>query len=304
VDAGRDLTPRFQLFLAPALLLLLIDTWLAGRTRRRASPARGAASDAAGSDAGNSAPSAARGGPGRAAALATLVAGAAGLAGCARLDLAGRDRDPALDAFSRGDARAALAVYRDRTRAGGSPAARYNLGTALAAVDSLGEARAPLDEARRTRDPELRFRALFNLGYTHLRRGLAGAAGAATPTRAAKSGSDTTGSPRPRELDGGARGLPAAAPAPPVGPERQVELRARAASAAALRRRRRWGRRRGGGGSGGSPPMPRRCRSQTGGVDRRQAEQLLQAAAREERQTQGRQQRRSPLTAAARRQGL
>jgi Ca-activated chloride channel family protein len=52
VDAGRDLTPRFQLFLAPALLLLLIDTWLAGRTRRRASPARVAASDAAGSDAG------------------------------------------------------------------------------------------------------------------------------------------------------------------------------------------------------------------------------------------------------------
>ncbi|HZF67811.1 MAG TPA: VWA domain-containing protein, partial [Gemmatirosa sp.] len=53
LDAGQDLTPRFAWFLAPAVLLLLLDTWRTGRPRRTAvdpaagEPVRGNAARAA-----------------------------------------------------------------------------------------------------------------------------------------------------------------------------------------------------------------------------------------------------------------
>jgi Ca-activated chloride channel family protein len=275
VDAGRDLTPRFQLFLAPAFALLLLDSWRAGRgargRRRRAT-----------------APGSAGGATVRAAAAAVMVV-ALGASGCGRLDLPGRDRDAALDAFRRGDARAALATYRDRTRAGGSVTARYNLGTALAAVDSIDDARAPLDEARRARDAELRFRALFNLGYTHLRRGLAGRGGAdanaggqvAPDSAAAGGGRD--------ELDAALATYRQALLVRPA------DLDAKWNYELALRRQPPSGGGGGGGGGGGAgDPPPEAPPQPAGGVDRRQAEQLLNAAAREERQTQAKQQRPTP----------
>lgn len=277
VDAGRDLTPRFQLFLAPALLLLLLDTWLAGRGRAR----RAAQSPALGTE-----PTAAA--AARAAVL--LLAVLAGAAGCAAPRLPSRDQDDALDAFRRGDVRSALATYRDRTRAGGSVPARYNLGTALAAADSLDAARAPLDEARRTRDPALRFRALFNLGYVHLRRGRE--AGASPPDSAGAPGDSAGAGGEGRdELDAALAAYRQALLLRPA------DMDAKWNYELALRKKPPAGGGGGGGGGGGAgtpppnaPPEPQPA----GGIDRRQAEQLLNAAAREERQTQGKQQRRTP----------
>jgi tetratricopeptide (TPR) repeat protein len=183
LDAGQDLTPRFAWFLAPALLLLLLDSWRTGRPRR-------AAPDAATEPAvrGNAARAAGR-------AAAALVA-AASLYGCA--PGAGADvslstlrwprvpawpfgsgraaadsaNDEALAAYVRGEPAVAHALYRGRAR-GGAPLARYNLGTSLVALDSLEAARPPLDEALRAPAPEVRWRAQFNLGLVALRRGLA-----------------------------------------------------------------------------------------------------------------------------------
>ncbi len=288
VDAGRDLTPRFQLFLAPALALLLLDTWLAGRGRPGATTAGAGTALADGPAAAptGAAPAAA----GRAAAFAAVALLPCVVGACGRLALPGRDDDPALDAYRRGDQRAALAVYRERTRGGGSVAARYNLGTALAAADSFEDARAPLDEARRTRDPELRYRALFNLGYTHLRRGLAGGA-EADNGGARGQAADTAAAPGRDELDAALAVYRQALLLRPndVDAKWNYEL--------ALRKKPPAGGGGGGGGGGGqadpppdAPPTPQG----EGGVDRQQAEQLLSAAAREERQTQSKQQRRPP----------
>ena len=49
----------------------------------------------------------------------------------------------------------------------------YNYGTSLLAADSLTSAAEALERAAESRDAELRYRALFNLGLTHLVRGLA-----------------------------------------------------------------------------------------------------------------------------------
>jgi tetratricopeptide (TPR) repeat protein len=213
--------------------------------------------------------------------------------------LPSRDTDPALDAFRRGDVPNALRTYRERTRAGGSPVARYNLGTALAASDSLAAARGPLDDARRVREPALRFRALFNLGAVHLRRGLAVANGDANAGGQAPDTTATSGSNDDRqELDAALAVYREALLLQPgsIDAKWNYEL--------ALRKRQGGGGGGGGGGGQGTPPPEAPPEPQpAGGVDRRQAEQLLNAAAREERQTQG--QAATPLAAApAGRQGL
>src|SRR5581483_130917 len=72
-------------------------------------------------------------------------------------------------------------VYRRAIGKGDrSPRTLYNYGTALLAADSAESAIAALTQAADARDPEVRYRAWFNLGLAHLRRGLAepGEAGA------------------------------------------------------------------------------------------------------------------------------
>ena len=142
VSAGASKTPRFQWFVAPALLLLLLDTWRAERVRRR-----------------------------RRAPLA--LAGVAALAGCTWSGSAPRDaaREYAVGRYAR-----SAAIYRAAIAAGDArPQLFYNLGTALVAADSLDAAAEPLERASKPEDAELRFRSWFNLGLGHLRRGLAGA---------------------------------------------------------------------------------------------------------------------------------
>jgi Ca-activated chloride channel family protein len=261
LDAGEDLVPRFQLFLAPALLLLLLDTMLAGRRGgRKRAPARPALH----SDAPR--------------AAATLVLALLPLLGCRpALDALGaRDTDPALEAYRAGRVTEALATYRQRAQGGGPPLALYNLGTALVAADSTDPARAPLDEARRARDPEIRWRAHFNLGLAHLIRGLA------APGDSARGELDAALAlykrallVRPNDADA----------------KWNYEL--------ALRKKQEQG---GGGGGGGGqdqsqgapqePPQPQP--RPAGGLGQQQAEELLNAAARDERDVQGRRQRQNP----------
>lgn len=142
VSAGASKTSRFQWFVAPALLLLLLDTWRAERVRRR-----------------------------RRAPLA--LASVAALAGCTWSGSAPRDaaREYAVGRYAR-----SAAIYRAAIAAGDArPQLFYNLGTALVAADSLDAAAEPLERASKPEDAELRFRSWFNLGLGHLRRGLAGA---------------------------------------------------------------------------------------------------------------------------------
>ena len=157
-EAGREQTPRFQLFLIPAVLLVLLDTWLGERRRTRrgfeAPPVVSTSRAAA------------------ALLLATLVA----------LSPAPLRADDAADAARAYQAKRyaeAARLYRRALENGkGTPKELYNLGTALLAADSLSAASELLQRvatARLTDDPqgELRFRALFNLGLAALRRGLA-----------------------------------------------------------------------------------------------------------------------------------
>lgn len=248
VSAGVQRTARFQWFVAPALLLLLLDTWRAER-RRRARP----------------------GAIRRAGAMAATVA----LAGCTWSGTVPREaaREYAVGRYAR-----AASLYRRAIVKGDSrPEMLYNLGTALVAADSLDNAVEPLERASKIDDPELRFRALFNLGLGYLRRGLAGAPGADSTRTALKTTLDTYKRAlilRPTDRDA----------------KWNYEL--------ALRQQEQNGGGGGGGGGGGnanqkdpSQADTPQAEQQGGGLGEQQAEQLLNAAAREERGVQGRKQR-------------
>jgi Ca-activated chloride channel family protein len=155
-EAGREQTPRFQLFLIPAVLLVLLDTWLAERRRKR----RGFAA------------------PG---VVTARRAASVGVAIALTLAPAALRADDATDAGRAYQAKrygeAARLYRRALEKSKGAPRDMYNLGTALLAADSLAAAAELLQRvatARLTDDPqgELRFRALFNLGLAGLRRGL------------------------------------------------------------------------------------------------------------------------------------
>jgi Ca-activated chloride channel family protein len=144
VEQDDQRTPRFQIFLAPALVLLLLDTLLAdprlasrlasaGR-RRRVAP--------------TSAPAAA-------AALVISVA-------------LPTPRPP-----SHAPPIQQAATYRRAIEAGDhSPQTLYNYGTALLEADSVEAAISALSQTADSRDADVRYRSWFNLGLAHLRRGL------------------------------------------------------------------------------------------------------------------------------------
>jgi Ca-activated chloride channel family protein len=143
MEEGAERTPRFQLFLVPALLLLLLDTLLSERTRVAARMPRALAPTP-------SLPTAA------AATLAfVLIPGPGPGASAAR-------------------AAQRAAAYRHAIEQGDhSGRTLYNYGTALLDADSVEGAIAALSQAVEARDADVRYRAGFKQGLAHLQRGLA-----------------------------------------------------------------------------------------------------------------------------------
>lgn len=147
-SAGETRTPRYQWFLLPAILLLILDTLLAERRGRRPKGIPGAAEAAP------------------IAAVLLLF-----LAGCNSAGPA------AARAYHAKQYPRAAAMYRDLINKGDRTAPTlYNYGTSLLAADSLTSAAEALERAADVaggRDAEIRYRSLFNLGLAHLKRGLA-----------------------------------------------------------------------------------------------------------------------------------
>jgi Ca-activated chloride channel family protein len=243
---GETRTPRFQWFLAPALVLLLLDTLLAERRRGRGRSVTPAARTAT------------------AGGLVALLAST----GCAR----STERAAGAKAYQDGRFVEAAAAYHRAINGGDrSPATFYNLGTSLLGADSLADAAEALARVPPTSAAEVRYRALFNLGLAHLKRGLA--------------------------LDGEQAAVPldsALAAYKQVLLLRHEDMDAKWNYELALRKKK-----SGGGGGGGasqsqpqSPSAPQRQEPQpSGGLAQRQAEQLLGSAAREERDVQAKRQR-------------
>jgi len=239
---GELKTPRYQLFLFPALLVLLLDTALTERRGRRRAVA---------------------------AAQTAVTAGLAlMLIGCAS---ASRNQQ-AVRSFHRGQYTQAAALFRDAITAGDKkPETMYNLGTSLVAADSLESAAEALGRVSDSRDAELRYRALFNLGLAHLKRGLAAPEGQAE-----------------EPLDS------ALAVYKKVLLLRSGDMDAKWNYELALRKKKSGGGGGGGGGAGGgggSSQSPQSQAPQGGGLAQQQAEQLLGSAARDERDVQAKRQK-------------
>lgn len=229
---------RFQWFVGLALLLLLIDAWLADGGRmprwRTAAPV----------------------------ALLLALMGAPRAAGAQ-----GDALREAIRLHQAGRIQPAIRAYRDAIAGGDRrPIVLYDLGTALLAADSLEAAIDALERSTFTPDPDLRSRALYNLGTAYLKRGLRSDGeqrGAAL--RSARRALRTVLLERPGDRDA----------------QWNYELALRAPQ---------------GGGGGGSPQPPQQQNQSPrpepqGQMSRQQAEALLDAAAREERETQSRRQR-------------
>ena len=246
-SAGETRTPRYQWFLLPAVLLLILDTLLAERRGRRRKDIPGAMQAAP-----------------IAAALLFFVSGC-NTAGPA-----------AARAYHAKQYPRAAAMYREMINAGDRTAAvLYNYGTSLLAADSLTSAAEALERAAdlagaagSSADPEIRYRALFNLGLSHLKRGLA------LPPQQANEPLDAALGAYKKVLL-----------------LRSDDLDAKWNYELALRKKQQGG---GGGGGGESNPNPSpqsEAPRPSGGLGERQAEQLLGSAAREERDVQSKRQR-------------
>jgi Ca-activated chloride channel family protein len=247
---------RYQWFVALALVLLILDAWLAdgGHLRRRIAFRR-RASDVVRHSAGP--------------ALWLLVAG--GLA----LPFGGlqAQRDPLGDAIEHhraGRLLPAIRAYRGVVAGGDRrPIVLYNLGTALLAADSVDAAIDALERAAFSTDPGVRTRSLYNLGTAYLKRGLR-----------------SDGETRTTALRNSRRALRN------VLLERPGDRDAQWNYELALRAPERGG---GGGGGSPQPPQQQgnvpRPPTPQGQMSRQQAEALLEAASRDERETQARRQR-------------
>jgi Ca-activated chloride channel family protein len=154
----------------------------------------------------------------------------------------------------------------------------YNYGTALLASDSLDGAVTALTAVTSDRDAELRYRALFNLGLAHLRRG-----------------TDGSGDAQRTELDAALADYKMVLLMRPSDPDAkwnyELALKARQSGGG--------GGGAGAGGGGGSKqpssgqPQPSSSTGNRpeGQLGKRQAEEILQSAAREERDVEGKKQR-------------
>jgi len=249
-SSGSERKPRFQLFLIPALLLVLAETVLVER-RGRMRPMPAASRSAL------------------AAALLLLLA----VPRAARADQ-GEEGDRL---FKDKKYKEAAAAYERAIRSGSdTPRLEYNLGTALLAAGRLDDAITALERAAtQSRDLDIRFRALFNLGLVNL-----------TQARAAKG-------PDAAPLFGAAEdAYKRALRVRPTDPDAKWNY-----ELALISKRKASGGGGGGGGTGGSQdanrtPRPPGDQAQqpAGGLDPRQAEQLLSSAEREEREVQAKKQ--------------
>ena len=261
-QAGRDRRARFQLFLIPAVVLVMLDTLLAERRgRRRSTPAAAAATTST------------------AAAMLLLLSLATPRA--ARADGGGEEGDRLYRAAQYKEA--AAAYERAIRTSGDSPRLEYNLGTALMAAGKTDEAIAALERAASTaRDLDLRYRAIFNLGLIYLRQGRAAKGeDAAQAYAAAVDAYKRALRLRPDERDA------------KWNYELANQKRKQSGSG---------GGGGGGGGGGPQPqrPKPQSAPEQSprpsSGLDQREAEQLLNSAEREEREVQARKQRENQPT--------
>jgi Ca-activated chloride channel family protein len=142
LEEGLSKPLRITWFLLPALLLLLLDAWLADggslerlRKRLRLAPVT--------------------------ALLVVLTAPARA-----------QESDAAMVNFRAGRYVLAAHQWRQRIVEGDRrPVTLYNFGTAMLAADSLDTAMDALERAALSPEPETRRRALFNLGLAQLRRG-------------------------------------------------------------------------------------------------------------------------------------
>ncbi|MBC7791151.1 MAG: VWA domain-containing protein [Anaerolineae bacterium] len=247
-DTGPNRRPRFQLFVIPALLLAMLDTLLAERRgRRRKAPAAATAA---------------------AAAMLLML-----LSSTAAAAIPGEgDR-----LFRKKKYREAALAYQTAIKQGDTSAVTsYNFGTALLAAGDRDAAIAPLERAGTSRDLEIRFRALFNLGLVYLEKGRATDAEAAEQAyTAAVESYKRALRIRPSSFDA----------------KWNYEL---------ANRRKKEQSSGGGGGGGGNeqepqPATPSAAQAPTerpaGALDPRQADQILNSAAREEREVQGKKQK-------------
>lgn len=240
---GESKTPRFQWFLLPALLLILLDTLLGERRGRR----RG---------------------------IVAAARQAAPVTGMFLLLLVGCARPPGNAAGTRAyaakDYPRAATIFRGMINRGDRrETTLYNYGTSLLAADSLTAAAEALERAVESKDHELRYRALFNLGLAHLERGLA------LPDQQADEPLDA-----------------ALAAYKKVLLLRSGDLDAKWNYELALRKKQQGGGGGGGGGESNPSPSPEsQAPRPSGGLGERQAEQLLGSAAREERDVQAKRQK-------------
>jgi len=249
--SGDSRTPRYQLFLLPAVFLLLLDTILSERRGRR--QRRSAASQTAVT-----------------AATALVFVVLPFLSGCAGFLPSSSPSDKAARAFHSQNYQQSAALYRSAIDGGDKrPETLYNYGTALLAGDSLQNAIEALERLTDAPDPELRYRALFNLGLAQLKEGLAAPKEtAAEPLDAALAAYKKVLLMRSNDLDA----------------KWNYEL--------ALRKREHGGGGGGGSGGGQSNTSPQEQKPQpTGGLGQQQADQLLGSAAREERDVQAKKQK-------------
>jgi Ca-activated chloride channel family protein len=248
---GESRTPRYQLFLFPAVLLLLLDTLLGerrGRSRSRSAAAQTTVN----------------------AAAAIVLMLLPTLSACAGFLPSSSPSDKAARAYHGQNYQQAAVWYRSAIDGGDKrPETLYNYGTALLAGDSLQGASEVLDRLSDVQDPELRYRALFNLGLAQLKAGLAAPKDAAAePLDAALAAYKKVLLMRPNDLDA----------------KWNYEL--------ALRKREKGGGGGGGAGGGQSNTSPQQQQPQpTGGLGQQQADQLLGSAAREERDVQAKKQK-------------
>ena len=144
-QTGDNLTPRYQWFLLPAILILWLDTILGGRHGRRRRHAASAET-----------------------AVAAALVGSVLLSGCAPK----RDALDGVAAYKAQDYQRAAALFKRAANDDKTPGSLYNYGTALLAMDSTESAAEILERAAEKADSETQYRARFNAGLAHLLRGL------------------------------------------------------------------------------------------------------------------------------------
>jgi Ca-activated chloride channel family protein len=179
-------------------------------------------------------------------------------------------------AMAAGDPAGAAAAFLKEAQGSARDTAFYNAGTAALDARRFEIARGALSEAAKSLDPDLRYRALYNLGVAGL---LAAAADTAK---------------RDELLDQAADRLREALLLQPSSARAKWNLE--------LAERRRPPPARGGGGGGGKPPTgggggsqapePAGTETQDQGLSQSQAEQILNSMERRERETRADQQRR------------